>query len=225
MENRNHRRPAGSRSQRHPGVPGGCLQDSRPAGEWQHSAVSRPLRTHDVTLPGRSVELRPMTEGDWGFLRELNNDRDVLWYAEEDDGVTSWRLPDLQRAYRHIARTALMFIVERAGVGVGECWLQTMNRLPISDEFPGLDLRRIDVALASPVWGQGIGTETIGLLTAFGFDKEHADGISAVGVADYNERSRRAFERNGYQLHTTRHGDQGAKAAKYHDLVRWASRP
>jgi len=48
-------------------------------------------------------------------------------------------------------------------------------------------------------WGQGIGTETIRLLTEFGFVREGAKVIFGL-VGDYNARSQAAFRKVGYEL-------------------------
>ncbi len=49
-------------------------------------------------------------------------------------------------------------------------------------------------------WGQGIGTAAIRLLTEFGFTQQGADAIFGCFVSDYNPRSRRAFQRVGYEI-------------------------
>ena len=43
------------------------------------------LKEHDVTLPGRRVVLRPITEEDWDILLKWNSDLEVLYYSEGDD--------------------------------------------------------------------------------------------------------------------------------------------
>lgn len=45
-----------------------------------------------------------------------------------------------------------------------------------------------------------LGTDTIRTLTKFGFELENADLIFGCSIADYNPRSRRAFEKAGYTL-------------------------
>src|SRR5437773_10285833 len=99
-----------------------------------------------------------MTEDDWPLLYAWNNDPEVLYYSEGGD-VTSRSLEDVQRIYRTISQAAFCFVMEVDGRPIGECWLQEMNLQSISNQFPGRDLRRIDLAIAdAALWGHGYGT-------------------------------------------------------------------
>src|SRR5688500_5248402 len=97
------------------------------------------LCVHDLVLSEGDVRLRPMTEEDWGDLRQLVTDRDVAWFAEGDDWV--WTRQDLQSCYRAISGDAHMFVVEYQGSFAGECWLQAMNVPVVTRRHPGLDCR------------------------------------------------------------------------------------
>jgi RimJ/RimL family protein N-acetyltransferase len=163
------------------------------------------LREHDVVLEGRTsrgvpVRLRPMTEDDWGVLARWNRDPEVLHYSEGDD-VTAYTLEEVQEIYRGVSRTAYCFIIEVGGRPIGEGWLQEMNVERILRAYPGRDCRRIDLMIGEKeYWGQGIGTEAIRLLTEFGFVVQRADAIFGCSIADYNRRSRRAFQKVGYKV-------------------------
>jgi aminoglycoside 6'-N-acetyltransferase len=177
------------------------------------------LRAHSVTLDGRGVHVRPMTEEDWAILYRWNNDPEVLYYAEGDD-VTGYSMQDMQALYRGVSRSAHCFVIEVDGTPVGECWLQHMNLDRIRAKYPGLDCRRIDLMLGEKdCWGRGIGTETIRLLTVFAFEEQGADVIYGPGIADYNVRSRRAFARNGYRLVEEVAQTPGSKAAVRYDVA------
>ncbi len=159
------------------------------------------LRDHDVWLRGEKVTLRPMTEDDWDVLLTWNNDAEVMSYADANPFELS-SLEEAQRIYRWISTHAFCFMIEVGDVPIGECWLQEMNLQRILDQYPGEDLRRIDIMIGEKEqWGRGYGTEAIGLLVDFGFGSELADAIFAVGVAADNPRSRRAFERNGFEVY------------------------
>ena len=67
------------------------------------------------------------------------------------------------------------------------------------------------------LWGRGYGTETIGLLVKFGFQKERADAIFAPVMAD-NHRSQRAFQKNGFTCHARAQEPDGSINT---DLVLW----
>lgn len=165
------------------------------------------------------MALRPMAETDWSVLARWNSDAEVLWYSEGED-VSSYSLTDVKGIYRGVSQTGFCFIIELRGQAIGECWLQEMNLERILASYPELDCRRIDLTIGEKrFWGHGYGTETIGLLTRFGFEREDADLIFACGVADYNPRSRRAFERIGYCVSQCRENPPGAKVRYEYDLV------
>jgi RimJ/RimL family protein N-acetyltransferase len=172
------------------------------------------LKTHAITLTGERVTLRPMTEADWPDLLRWNSDPEVLYYSEGDE-VQSNNLDEVQSIYRMVSQTALCFIIEYQGRLVGEGWLQHMNLDRVLQEYPGFDVRRIDLMIGEKaLWGQGFGTEVIRLLTDLAFQQEGADYIIAPGIADYNVRSRRAFEKNDYRL-IARHAQPVGSKARY----------
>ncbi|MBN2047092.1 MAG: GNAT family N-acetyltransferase [Anaerolineaceae bacterium] len=177
------------------------------------------LKTHPITLSGERVTLRPMTEADWPHLLVWNSDPDVLYYSEGDD-VPSYSLEEVQGIYCMISQTALCFIIEYQGTPIGDCWLQRMNLERMLQAHPGFDVRRIDLEIGKKLlWGQGLGTEVIRLLTDFAFQQEGADYVFGVDIADYNIRSRRAFEKNGYELVARHPQPQGMKARYTVDLL------
>ena len=186
----------------------------------QHEKMTdKKLRTHDVTLRGPRVVLRPMTEGDWDLLHRWGSDPEVLWLSEGDD-VASYTREEVQGIYRHVSQQAFCFIIEVNGEAIGECWLQEMNLERILLRFPEKDSRRIDLTIGEKdVWGQGYGTETIGLLTEFGFQRERADYILGCGIADYNPRSLKAFMNNGYSIDVKVELPAGNKAKYEQDVM------
>lgn len=158
------------------------------------------LNVHDVVLRGCRVLLRPMTEGDWDYLMRWNNDPDVMELADQGEFQEA-QLSDIQAIYRWISTHAHCFIIEVGGRPIGDCWLQRMNLKRIVDRFPGEDIRRIDLAIGEKeLWGNGYGTETIGLLVNFGFHIEDIDAIFAIVSSD-NGRSLRAFQKCGFKRH------------------------
>ncbi|MDE2769123.1 MAG: GNAT family N-acetyltransferase [Chloroflexota bacterium] len=180
------------------------------------------LRTHQVTLRSGLVTLRPLTEDDWELVAGWWNDPEIAYYADADDG--EYTLAQVQEIVRGISQKAYCFVIEFEGWPVGECWLQEMNVQRILDRNPGLDCRRVPLENEKAYWGRGIGTATIRLLVEFGFESERADAIFAMEIADYNTRSRRAFERAGFELYDTVAQPAGARARVRHDLVIWSKR-
>jgi RimJ/RimL family protein N-acetyltransferase len=185
--------------------------------------MAETLKAHDVRLtePDRSkLVLRPMSEADWDLLFAWNNDPEVLYFSEGDD-VTSRSIEEVQEIYRGVSRHAYNFIAELDGTPIGDCWLQEMNLPRILRRYPAaLDLRRIDLLIGDKnMWGKGLGTRMIRLLVRFGFESCGADAIFGCDVADYNPRSRRAFEKNGFVVDRAVRQRPGRKAAECYDLV------
>lgn len=158
------------------------------------------LKEHNIILRGERIVLRPMTENDWGDLLRWNCDPEVLYFSDGND-VTSYTLKEVQDIYRSVSQSAFCFMIEYGGKAVGECWLQKMNLERLLMQFRDSDVRRIDIMIGEKdCWNLGIGTEAVGLLTSMGFEAENADVIFGCDILDYNPRSRRAFEKNGYVL-------------------------
>jgi RimJ/RimL family protein N-acetyltransferase len=59
----------------------------------------------------------------------------------------------------------------------------------------------------------------IDLLVQFGFKQDQADAIFARDVWDYNVRSRRAFEKAGFRIVSTRDAEPGSKGRLTYDLA------
>ena len=177
------------------------------------------LREHDVTLRGKKVVLRPMTEDDWDILLKWNSDPEVLYFCEGDD-ITSWELEPMQEMYRGVSQDAFCFIVEFEAQPIGECWLQRMNLDRILDKYPGRDIRRIDLMIGEKsLWGHGLGTDVIRTLTRFGFEEQNADMIFGCSIADYNSRSVKAFQKVGYEVDAKVEQRPGRKAQYEVDVV------
>jgi RimJ/RimL family protein N-acetyltransferase len=180
------------------------------------------LRTHQIILADGPIRLRPLTEADWPVLMRWCADPQVLYYSEGDD-VSSRSPGEIQAIYRQVSQNALCFVIERDGAPVGDGWLQRMNLERLLARFPDLDCRRIDLQLARDCWGQGAGGACVRLLTAFAFETEGADAVFGCDVADYNARSRRVFEREGFSVVGAEVQPPGAKAAVTYDFVRFRS--
>lgn len=177
------------------------------------------LREHNITLRGERLVLRPMTEADWDIVQRWESDPDVLYYF--DSGwVEPRELEDTQMIYRGVSQAAFVFIAELDSRPIGVCWLQRMNLQRLVEQFPGRDLRRIDLAIGEKeLWGHGLGTEMIRTLTRFGFETERCDAIFGCGVGDYNPRSRRAFEHVGYTVFRENPQPEGQKARVEYDMI------
>jgi RimJ/RimL family protein N-acetyltransferase len=87
----------------------------------------------------------------------------------------------------------------------------------ILKKYPDSDCRRIDLAIGEKDWwGKGIGTETIRVLTRFGFMTEHVEMLFGCDIADSNERSLGAFREAGFHIDAELPGD---KTSRKYDLA------
>jgi aminoglycoside 6'-N-acetyltransferase len=159
-----------------------------------------------------------MTEQDWDLLLRWNSDPEVLYYTEGDD-VSAYSLEEVQGIYRETSQTAYCFIMEWNEQPIGECWLQQMNLGRILQKYPDQDCCRIDLMIGEKIlWGQGIGTRAIRLLTQYAFEQERADLVFSC-VSDYNPRSQKAFQKVGFRLDAAVPEPPGRKAQASYDLV------
>lgn len=160
------------------------------------------IHTHDIILCGQTgghtVKLTPLTDQHLPLLYRWNSDPEVLYWCEEED-VTCNDRETVRLIYGSVSQHAFCFLIEADGMPIGECWLQEMNLPYIRDRYPaGTDVRRIDMMIGEKDWwNRGIGTEVIRLLCVFAFQQEHVQILSCF-CDDYNLRSRRAFEKNGF---------------------------
>jgi len=184
---------------------------------WSPDKSTWRLREHEVTLTTQRLTLRLVIEADWPALLRCN-DPDVLYFWEGDH-VESCSLEDLQRICLGVSRSAFCFITEYESEPVGECWVQDMNLDRIWQHFRGQDCRRLDLAIGEKrLWGQGLGSEAIAALVELAFQQQGVERLFGIEVADYNPRSRRAFERNGFRVVDELRQHPGSKAAVVYDL-------
>jgi RimJ/RimL family protein N-acetyltransferase len=175
------------------------------------------LRTHGVVLVDGSLMLRPFTEDDWSIVAPWNTDPRVLWFSE-GGFVEERSVAEVQGIYRGVSQAADVFVIENDGVAVGDGWVQSMNLPRITTAFPEQRTSRIDLQLSHDVWGRGLGTRAIRLMTAHAFDRGD-DLVFGVDISDFNDRSRRAFLRCGYVPWRRVPSPPGAKTRFVHDLI------
>jgi RimJ/RimL family protein N-acetyltransferase len=179
------------------------------------------LRAHDITLRADPVVLRPLSDDDWALVHKWWADPQVAYYAHNEDNEQSkYTLERVREIVSTLSQKAFCFVIEYEGRPVGECWLQEMNLPRVLERRPGRDIRRIDIEIGeTEFWGRGIGTEAIRLLVDLGFRCETVDAIYACDVADYNPRSRRAFQKNGFQVVDRTERRPGAMSRYNYDLA------
>lgn len=179
------------------------------------------IRTHDITLYGGTQEhqviLRPLSDAYLPYLYRWNSDPEVLYWTEGED-VESYPPEVVHQIYGGISQDNPCFAVEVDGETIGDCWLQRMNLPQVQAMYAqGTDVRRIDMCIGEKSWwGKGIGTLMIGMLADYAFDVEKADVLHCF-CEDYNIRSRRVWEKNGFTLILTEKIPQPHKGSlEYH---------
>lgn len=158
------------------------------------------IHSHTLILTDGIVTLRPMTDEDLPHLYRWNGDEEVLHFSEGD--VDPYTPEEVDSIYSALSRKADCFIVEtEEGTPIGECRLQS-----IKSPFPppldrSTDCRRIDIVLGeTSYWGKEYGSRAIGLICRHVFERTSCTHLFAEGIADYNERACKAFQRNGFKV-------------------------
>ena len=93
-----------------------------------------------------------------------------------------------------------------------------MNMPNVKKMYPDdTDVRRIDMSIGEKAyWGKGIGTIFIGMLVKYAFENKSVDVLHCLSE-DYNIRSRRVWEKNGFSLILTEEIPQPSKGRlQYH---------
>ena len=175
------------------------MAERYPVRRMSESETPDVLPGHDVRLTDGDLVLRPMREDDLPQALVWDNDPDVRHFMQAENQPL-FTLEDLAGMYHYVAQAAYVFVIEVAGRDIGTCWLQNMNLERLKRRFPGLALKRIDLSIGvKALWGRGIGTRVIRLLTRFGLDELGADAIFAAGIYDFNARSLGAFRNVGFR--------------------------
>ena len=179
------------------------------------------IKSHDITLHGGNdiykIILRPLSDEHLPYLYKWNSDPEVLYWVEGDD-VESYPPEVVHKIYGGSQENCLYFAIEANGEIIGECWLQKMNMPNVKKMYPDdTDVRRIDMSIGEKAyWGKGIGTVFIGMLVKYAFENKSVDVLHCLSE-DYNIRSRRVWEKNGFSLILTEEIPQPSKGRlQYH---------
>lgn len=162
------------------------------------------IKTHERTLYGGNeqykIVLRPLSDEHLPYLYKWNADPEVLYWTEGED-VEAYPPEAVHQIYGEISQVSLCFAIEVNDQIIGECWLQKMNLPEVKKMYAAdTDVRRIDMSIGEKAyWGKGIGTLFIGMLVKYAFEFEHVDVLHCF-CEDYNIRSRRVWEKNGFRL-------------------------
>ncbi|MEV0963534.1 GNAT family protein [Streptomyces sp. NPDC049910] len=175
------------------------------------------------TLTGAKVVLRPFTEEDAPTMAEILRDPEVLLLTGSagapplpDERLRSWYATRSEQTDR-----LDLAVVDRAsGELVGEAVLNEWDERNRSCSFRTL--------IGPRGRDRGLGTETVRLITGYGFERLGLNRIS-LSVYAFNARARRAYEKAGFVAEGTerealRHEDGWVDATTMSVLAReWAA--
>ncbi|MCL2500602.1 MAG: GNAT family N-acetyltransferase [Defluviitaleaceae bacterium] len=164
------------------------------------------IKEHNVTLHGalreHTIILRPLSDDHLPLLYKWNTDPEVLYWNEGPDADPNDNGDEAVRSiYKQTSNAGYCFILEIDGTAIGECLLCKMNVDYILEIYPtSADVRRIDILIGEkPYWNRGIGSVVVQMLVNLAFNNEKADIIYGI-TGDYNKRSGRIFQKNGFHL-------------------------
>lgn len=162
------------------------------------------IKTHNITLYGKTdhfeIVLKPLSDEHLLLLYKWCADPEVLYWTEGGEDISqSYNEETVHTIYGGVSQNAHCFLIEANGTPIGEGWLQKMNLPEVSAKYPKtFDLRRIDMSIGEKdYWNHGIGSMFVHMLVEFAFNQEHADVLHCL-CEDYNKRSGRVFEKNGF---------------------------
>ncbi|GAB5416648.1 MAG: hypothetical protein Crog4KO_21370 [Crocinitomicaceae bacterium] len=160
------------------------------------------------------VALRKIQKEDRKTLVALANNAKVANNLR-DDFPHPYTLEDADHFIHHAqkAHPTKRFCIEKNGIYVGNIGLHPQEDIyKMSAE--------IGYFIGEVYWGQGIVTEAIKLIVAYGFDQLDIHRIFA-GVFSYNLASKKALENAGFQFEGTLK-DAVFKNGTYYDELRYA---
>jgi len=163
------------------------------------------LRTHEINLYGKlkdyNIRLRPLNDGHLPLLYKWNADPEVVYWCEDLEEMEANDEESVRGIYGYVANIAYCFLLEVNGEPIGDCWLEEMNIQEVSDMYPNLNVKRIDMMIGEKDWwGKGIGSALVGMLTDYAFERDNVDIVHIPSVFDFNIRSQKAFLKNGYKF-------------------------
>jgi len=164
------------------------------------------IKEHNVTLhealKEHTITLRPLSDDHLPLLYKWNTDPEVLYWNEGPSANPNNNDDEtVQSIYRETSNVGYCFIIEIDGTAVGECLLCKMNVHYIVEKYPtSTDIRRIDILIGEKsYWNMGIGSVIVKMLVNLALNNEKADIIYGI-TGDYNKRSSRIFQKNGFHL-------------------------
>jgi len=179
------------------------------------------IKTHDITLTQGDIILRPLCDDHIPLLLKWGQDMDVQYWVDGPD-AEPLTPESIGVIWGQVSQSGLCFLIEHKGHPIGECWLQEMHekqrKINLIEEPLEFDVRRIDMSIGEKThWGQGVGGAMISMLVQFAFEEQNVDVLYGL-TFDYNKRSQRVFEKNGFQF--VEQHQEGEQMMAKHRLTR-----
>jgi len=147
-------------------------------------------------IQGKKVQLRALEKEDLDFMHRIQNDEEVMaWARFRPDHMVSREA--LQKEYdaeirgEEALRRTFVVVDRKSGKAAGWCSLRWWRPFSTSAEF--------GVALDKSFRGEGLGTETLELLTRLAFEQYNMHRVELFTRSD-NRAMIRAAEKNGFKV-------------------------
>lgn len=168
----------------------------------------------DVYLSGQQIILRSVIPSDFGeTMVRWTNDREVTRYLSR--GTFPGHLDRFQDEYNSLKTSntdiQLAICLKDGGNYIGIAGLHSIQWVARHAEF------RILIG-EKKTWGQGIGTECVQLLTAYGFEVLNLNRIW-LGVNEANQKAYQSYLKGGFH-EEGRLRQEVFRNGKYFDVIR-----
>lgn len=168
-----------------------------------------------VELKGKTCTVRSFRKGDEKLLFANLNDEDVVRYLS-----TLSYPPKVINTKRFVHKNAeARDSVHKGGLHFA---IQVGDDVAGSIGFKNIDNHKAEIGywLGKKYWGKGIMTESVGLVTEFGFKRLNLKRIYAA-IFSQNKPSMKVLEKNGYKIEGI-HKKDYCKDGKCYDAVMYA---
>lgn len=152
------------------------------------------MKERRAFLEGKLVALRPIEEEDIPIIAKWLNDEEVTYYMfyGQFPMSKSQVAEMIKKQVESPSNVVLIIEDKKTGRPIGFGGLYDIHPTARKAEF------RILIG-EKDYWNKGYGTETIELLTFYGFDRLNLNRIW-LGVTEENKRALRAYEKAGYKV-------------------------
>lgn len=164
---------------------------------------------------GKKILMRPINQNDFSLIAKWINDNEVTYYMFY--GQKPLTLEQVSQEIQHQINSqnniVLIITILSSATPIGFAGLYDIH----------LTARKAELRILigeKKYWGKGYGTETVELLTYYGFDRLNLNKIW-LGVTADNKRALRTYEKSGYKVEGCLRQDI-YRNSRYYDSIRMA---